>query len=485
MGTRNRKLAAVLALGLGLVLAAVAQEVASDLKDQPAPPSESLTEADADVLDATADVARPASPEAATPTAWAVTELTPPDLGPLQITVYRDDTALVRERRQLKLHSGDNQVEIKGVSLQLQGASVRLRPLGRPTDFSLVEQLSITPAISSAALLQGAIGKPVTLRDGRYALEGTLLAVEPDGVIIGSGNEIHIHPQGEVVVPGDHSPGALEPRLSWAVTAPEAGEFAAELSYLTAGLNWSADYSLTTSDNDRLVGFEGCIAVENQSGASFEKLGLILAEADAADEAVGPRYYLPRQVDLPQGASKRFTLVSVPAVRSAVRYVATLQPSGLAGLRLVAELTNNAASGLGRALPPGPVRLYAPDRVGRLEYRGQQALAATALDDQLSFDLGPADDLDLRLVTNDLPAAEDGKPGVRRVVTLRNLRTEDVVVRLVEQRDAPWTMTASSIGFTAPAAGSAHGEVTVPANGVAEVRYQLSLPAAAAPAAAE
>jgi hypothetical protein len=153
---------------------------------------------------------------------------------------------------------------------------------------------------------------------------------------------------------------------------------------------------------------------------------------------------------------------------------------GLSGVRLTAELTNDAASGLGLPLPPGPVRLYAPDRTGRLDLLATQPLPAVAIDQPLSFDLGPADDVDVKVDTI-TPAPN----AVRRVVKVQNLRTEDLIVRLIERRKGKWSVTASSTGFTPPADGAAWAELTVPANGAGEVRYQLQVqPPAAAPAAA-
>lgn len=460
------------AVAAGFALAAVAQERAGEVADAPTPPSENLRDTDADVIDATSTVEAPAAVPQAEPAAWPVRDLTPPDLGPLQITLHEDGPALVRDRRTFAVHVGENRLTVKGVPRRIVADSVRLRPLGDPAALVVVEQTVQAPAVSSAALLEAAIGQQVRVRDERYTFHGTLLAVEDGGVVIGSPGEIHIHPEGEVVVPSATLPDP-EPQILWVANAPVAGEVEAELSYLADGLTWQADYTLTTLDNDRAVAFEGWITVKNESGAAYDQAGLIFAEsAEGADGAEAPRrYYLPRKVSLPVGATKRFALVQTPRLRATTRYVADL--AGSEPVRLIAELTNDAASGLGVPLPPGPVRLYAPDRVGRFEYRGEQALPATAVDAAVPFDLGLTDDVELRVESKPLPADATGAEGLRRVVKLRNLRTEDVVVRLVERRDGDWRVAGGTAAFTPPRDGRATAEVPVPANRVAEVSYEL------------
>ncbi len=454
--------------GIGLAVAQEAEPVA------PPPATESLAEPNAPVLDATqAAQAQPAEPADAAPAERR--DLTPPDLGPLQVTIYADGRALVQQRRDYQVSVGRNALALAPVAAGIDGSTARLRPVTPTPGFRVLEQ-TVSGRGTAEDLVRAAVGQRIKLRDGDYSLEGTLLAVDDQGVLIAGSDGLHVHPEGELILPRGAGDPRPEAGLQWLVEAAEAGLIETEVSYLTEGLTWSADYSLTVGDSDRSVAFEGWVSVANDSGMSYAAAGLLFTSAPgdgSGGKAPHPRYYLPRKVDLASGERKRLSLFALPAARSAVRYEARLNPTGVEALRLIAELTNDAAAGLGVPLPPGPVRLYAPDRVGRLALTGEQRTGAVSLDQKLRFDLGPADDLEVEA------EATSGPDGVlRRVVRLRNLRTEDITVRVVERRPGEWRVTSSATAFTPPAEGAAATEVTVPANGTAKLVYELT---AAAP----
>lgn len=457
--------------GIGLAVAQEAEPVAPP--PEAAPATESLAEPNAPVLDATeAAQATPAEPAEAAPVERR--DLTPPDLGPLQVTIYADGRALVQQRRDYQVSVGRNALALAPVAAGIDGSTARLRPVTPTPGFRVLEQ-TVSGRGTAEDLVRAAVGQRIKLRDEDYSLEGTLLAVDDQGVLIAGSDGVHIHPEGELILPRGAGDPRPEAGLQWLVEAAEAGRVETEVSYLTEGLTWSADYALTIGDSDRSVAFDGWVSVANESGLSYDSAGLLFTAAPGAPDdgsavkAPHPRYYLPRKVDLAAGDRKRLSLFALPAARSAVRYEARLNPTGVEALRLIAELTNDAAAGLGVPLPPGPVRLYAPDRVGRLALTGEQRIGAVSLDQKLRFDLGPADDLEV------VAEATGGPEGViRRVVRLRNLRTEDITVRVVESRPGQWRVTSSATAFTPPADGAAATEVTVPANGTAKLLYELT-----------
>lgn len=486
---RLAAVAAALSLA-GLRWSAVAQEGGvEDLTDAPAaqpakPATEDLAEPTAS-LDATAKLEAPPAAPASTATTEPPVDLTPPDLGPLTITIFNDGRALVRQQATIDLKNGRNTWSLAPVALTLDPTTVQLRTIEPGPGFRVLEQTALAGATDSLALMQRAIGQQVRVRDGRYSLTGKLLAVEPEGVVIASEHEVYVHPVGELILPVAGAEPSLQPDVSWTLDADQAGQAKVEASYVADGLSWSADYAVVLGDSDRQLSFEGWVSVSNDCGADFPAAGLIfgdgpsgLRDGDAPVQAAVPgRYWLPRPADLPAGASKRLMLLNVPAVRSAVRYDVTVGKTAVEGVRLAAELVNDAANGLGQPLPPGPARLYAPDRIGRLQLMGSQPLPPVKLGAKVAFDLGPADDLQAT-VTN--VAVADGV--VERTVTLTNLRVEDVVAKVIESRPGDWQVVQASSGFTPPAEGRAAAEVTVPANGRATLVYRIKV-AATAPTA--
>ena len=483
---------AAVAAALSLVWirwAAIAQESGGqDLTDLPRP--EPATAANQDLSEPGATIDATASLEAKPATTPAVAEperpvdLTPPDLGPLTVTCYTDGRAVIRQQSTIDLHNGDNTWSLSPVAAQLDPTTVQLRTIEPGPGFKILEQTALVGATDSAGLMRRAIGQQVRVRDGRYTLSGELLAVEPDGVVIAGANEVYVHPIGELILPYAGDAPELQPDLSWKLSAQQAGQAKVETSYVTAGVTWAADYAVVLGDSDRQVSLQGWVRVTNDSGVDLPQAGLIFADGTSGlgdaeqpvKASVPGRYWLPRPADLPQGAAKRLMLVDVPAARSAVRYEVTVAPTQVASVRLAAELVNNAASGLGQPLPPGPARLYAPDRIGRLQLLGEQPLKAVPLGGRMSFDLGPADDIQATVKN---VAIADGV--VERTVTLTNLRVEDVTAKVIESRPGSWQVVQASTGFTPPADNQAAAEVTVPANGRVSLTYRVKV-AAAAPA---
>jgi len=486
---RWRLAAVAAALSLAcLRWAAVAQEGGvEDLTDAPqpapaTPASQDLSEPTA-TIDATKQLeAGPARP--ADQTSDRPVDLTPPELGPLTITIYDDGRALVRQQSAIDLRNGQNTWSLAPVAMTLDPSTVQLRTIEPGPGFRILEQTALAGATDSYSLMEQAIGQQVRVKDGKYTLSGKLLAVEPEGVVIAGDHEIYVHPVGELVLPMAGDAPSLQPDVSWVLDADQAGQAKVEASYVAEGLGWSADYAVVLGDSDRQLSLEGWVSVTNDCGIGFNQAGLIFADGASGlgdgeqpvQAAVPGRYWLSRAADLPSGSAKRLLLLNVPAVRSAVRYEVTVGKSDVTGVRLAAELVNDAANGLGQPLPPGPARLYAPDRIGRLQLLGEQPLPAVKLGAKVAFDLGPADDVQATVKN---VAIADGV--VERTVTLTNLRVEDVTAKVIEERPGSWQVIQASTGFTPPADGRAAAEVTVPANGRATLVYRVKV-AATAPA---
>src|SRR4029453_9105944 len=70
------------------------------------------------------------------------------------------------------------------------------------------------------------------------------------------------------------------PTLVWALDASKSGASPAEVSYLTDGMNWSADYVAVVDADDAKAGLSGWVTIENHSGASFRDATLKLVAGD-------------------------------------------------------------------------------------------------------------------------------------------------------------------------------------------------------------
>jgi len=63
----------------------------------------------------------------------------------------------------------------------------------------------------------------------------------------------------------------LKPTLFWVIEAEHPARFDAELSYVTGGLSWEADYNLVMPERGNTLDMVGWVTMDNQSGNSFKQ----------------------------------------------------------------------------------------------------------------------------------------------------------------------------------------------------------------------
>ncbi len=103
-------------------------------------------------------------------------------------------------------------------------------------------------------------------------------------------------------------PAGTEKTLQWSVTAPEAGEHTATLSYLLDGIKWSPDYRMHLAAGETRVTLSGTIALTNESGLHLKRVDakLVLGRpgggTDAGERLVFPIFSLE---SLPVGETFR------------------------------------------------------------------------------------------------------------------------------------------------------------------------------------
>jgi len=405
----------------------------------------------------------------------------PPPAGSLYLTLYADGLAQVRTYQKIDLEEGENEFLLENVAETLDPASVKLRVVSAPEAIQVLEQRYTHDLADPQQLLRHYVGQTVQVRRDGETLKGTLLGVQGDQLVVQEGREIHLCPEGEVIVP-ELSQGLLTtPTLVWTLAAAEGGEQMVEVSYLTSGLTWQPRYDLTLSDDDRSAALTAWIALTNDSGAAFRRAQITLvagphpgappAREEAAARMESPeRYALPRPVNLGRGETKEVVLLTAPRVAVEKTYVF----EGAAGpqVRVSVSFQNSLENELGVPLPAGPVQIYAPDRTGSPQWVAAHELASTPPEATLTFAAGLAEDLvGERVATAQNPLGSNRWDKSYQIV-LRNNRTRDVTVKVVERHEGQWRILTEPSPFT-PSGDAAVALVEVPRNGKKEITYQI------------
>lgn len=193
----------------------------------------------------------------------------------VELTVYPQDFALVREARPVRLARGGNALRLREVSRSLDPRSVLLRWTGEGGNLPQLVAHSYDPGVGDgAALLRRYLGREVELvrygENGREAerQKGTLVAEEGGQVVLRSQDAFFVRPTGTVVAPAEGEVEAL-PQLALEVQSGAAQGADLELAYLTRGLSWSADYVTTTDPKAGTLALECWATVTNATGADY------------------------------------------------------------------------------------------------------------------------------------------------------------------------------------------------------------------------
>jgi hypothetical protein len=429
------------------------------------------------------------------------------------VTVYNDDLALVKERRKVELASGLNRLSLREVAAQMRPETSLLRAVsGQP--LSLLEQNFDFDLLTPQKLLEKYVGREVTVirshptSDAERREKATVLAA-------GQGTVLRFADRIETGVPGrlafDSVPANLRDRPTLSVLLEAAGgKQAVELSYLTGGLSWKADYVANLSADGKTLDLNAWVTLTNRSGAGFDDATLQLVAgtvnrvrqqdsrvyamaapaparakaAEATQEALLDYhlYSFERPTSIADNQTKQLALLSASAVPVRRQYLLAgndwyyrdrynqigqkLKPA------VFLEFENKGGQ-LGKPLPAGIIRVYAKDSKGAAQFVGEDRIAHTAKNEKLQLRLGEAFDITAeRKQTNYRKIADSVSESSWRI-ELRNAKDEAVAVKVQEPMPGDWEMVQESQKHTKESARVASWNVAVPAGGTTVLEYAV------------
>ena len=440
-------------------------------------------------------------------------EVTSGDRTDLSVTVYNGDLALVRDSRAAKLDSGEVELAFAGVSTRLQPETALLRSLDNA--FMVKEQVFDFGVVDRQALLAASVGETIGVvtvnpRNGdETERRATVLSVA-NGLVLEMDGRILTDPPGRLVF--DTLPSGLrtEPTLLAVIDVAADGEVIADLSYLTSGLTWRADYVAELNPDGTALQLSAWATISNVTGTDFPDAQLKLVAGDINRAAPAPQvmmameraartavmadsvaqeslaafhlYTIDRPVTLEDQQTKQLALLSAGRVN--VRTDVFSQSDGVAirtalnnqartaqaNRALVFE--NTEAEGLGTPLPTGTVRVYGQDGEGSLQLLGEDGLAHTPVGQDVRFTLGRDFDITVEREQTDFLRASDRITISAHRLTVSNAKDEDLSVRLVETLQGDWEIIEEDRPHTR-SQGNAEWTIDVPAGGEASLTYRV------------
>ncbi len=423
------------------------------------------------------------------------------------LTIYNQNLAVVRESLPLDLEAGENSLTFDRATAQVIPASVVLRDPADKADFTILEQSYRNDPMSRALLLSHFEGETIEFRNvypdgrveivnGRIVRSGYVPGGQPVDPIIEVDGKLRFELPGEPLFPALGDDSILRPTLGWTIRSEGEAEFDAQLSYLSRGFEWAADYNLVAPEKGNVVTLTGWVTVNNNSGTGFEGAEVKLVAGDvniieqavpAADTFTGRRealaaapqvsqksfddfhlYTLQRPLTIRDKETKQVEFLRAPEVTAEKRYV--YDPMAMfrfAGggprtepmhgqefpkdVAIYWEFQNTDGNGLGIPLPAGRVRFYRGDEAdGNLEFVGENNIDHTPQGEEVSVYTGNAFDLvgERKVVEFQVNEREQWvRETVEVTVTNRSEEPKETVVREHLWRWLNWEIQEPSMDF--------------------------------------
>ena len=462
------------------------------------------------------------------------------------LTIYNQNFFVARERLPMDLKAGLNHVDYAGIAAHLEPDSVILRdPGGRA--LQIFEQNYRNDPVSQELLLSFYEGKTIEflLPDQRIT-KGKIIRsgyVPSPGYANGYPQPAYGQPiieidgvlrfglPGQPLFPALSSDSILKPTLSWLLETNDPGKFDAEISYVSSGMNWQADYNVVVSDKSTskfdLLDMVGWITMRNQSGKTFENAQIKLLAGDvnkiqegtlanrayaaakmAADEAsMQPvvreksfdefhLYTLSRPTTLRDQETKQVEFVRATNIHAQRLYVydgvrtdqyGYYNPEQIRGdqsygtlsnpkVWVMEEFKNADVNHLGIPLPKGKLRFYRRDTDGHLEFVGENVIDHTPKDETIRVYTGNSFDIrGERKRTNYHVDSRQNWMDESFEIRVRNHKKEPVEVRVVEHlyRWSNWKLIEQSDTSRKTDAQTVEFPITVAPDGERVVTYTV------------
>ena len=434
--------------------------------------------------------------------------------------------ALVRDRRVVRrLKKGLSQVRFTDVPSAILPDTVRLRSVDDSRAMTILEQNYQYDLASAAAVLKRYVDKRITavFKDGK-TISGSLLSFDDGTLVVRPPNEgpRNISREALSAVGFEKLPEGLltRPTLLWQLQNNAASEQQFEVAYLTGGLKWRADYVLKLRPAERPAGEKseipspkpeifdtadlvGYATVSNNSGVTFEQAQLKLLAGDVNLILPTPviletrsfgfggggeqlqfqeksffeyhLYTLGRPTTIRNAETKQIEFVSGGGLKLKRGYVYDPKANPTAA-RVVGELKNSKANGLGKPLPKGVLRLYAPDAEGVQAYVAQTTIDHTPKDEKISLSWGYAFDISC----SSKRFLDDPQEDYHRCTwkyDLRNHKDYDVTVTVIARipKYTSWadcTLAGRSHPWHVREVGVVEIDVPVKSNAAAELTFK-------------
>lgn len=431
----------------------------------------------------------------------------------LSVTVYNNGLGLVKDTRGVPFEKGANTVSFAGVSAQIQPETALFSGDG----VRVVEQNFNFDLLNRQSLLQKFLGKQIKVvstnpATGAETTEDATVLSAADGVVLKIGDRIETDSKARLIFPDVPATLRDKPTLTVDLLSDKAGSRDVNLSYLTNGLTWRADYVAELNDAEDSIDLNGWVTLTNDSGADYKNADMqfvagsvnrvrpmtrarpmmMMAKAAAVYDSVSNMaeeelmdyhlYSLGRKTDILSNQTKQLALLSGSNIQARKEYrfddiTPVYSPRqkefDTRSAAIYLQFVNDKKSNLGMALPAGTMRVYKADSKQRIFFVGEDRIKHTPENEKIKLALGEAFDVTAKgkqtAYTQFSPKAYEAS----YEITFQNAKNVPVTVYSYQSLPDGWTITNNSATYTKENAGRVLWQITVPAKGKTVLTYTV------------
>jgi len=431
----------------------------------------------------------------------------------VNVTIYNGSLALVHDRRHVAVDAGTSRIAWRDVSANMDATSAILEDLTAPGAVSVVEQNFNFDLLRPATLLEKYVGKQVTIVHdkpvaGRASRETATILANNDGIVLQYADRIETSLDGSHIEFPAIPPNLRDrPTLVLDIASDKAANPDLDLSYLTGGLSWHADYVGVVAANEDRMDLSGLVTLSNTTGTTFENAHVQLVAGNvnvpppAANgmrliAAVTTRsngqnvtqenyfeyhlYTLALPTTIADAQTKQVALLSarnVPIrktleVRGSAIYYSNANADLGAKLPVGVYITfTNKGGDLGIPLPGGLVRLYKNDSRGTSQFLGSDRIDHTPKNEDVRLHVGDSFDVTANKKQTDFTAVGGCEFRSSYDVRVANAKDADQSVEVVEPIPGEWTILAENVPHRKTSSSTAMWTLNVPKNSSTTLTY--------------
>ena len=446
------------------------------------------------------------------------------DQSMLSLTIYNNNLAFIRDTRALTLQKGNNNLSIEGISANIKPESAILHSKEDNGSITTLEQSFNYDLLTPKLLLDKYVGKDITIvridpvSNEEKHLSATVLSTN-GGIVLKVGNNIEIGMPEKIKFPALPENLFNKPTLVIELENNKSSLQELELSYLTHGLQWQADYIASLNKQEDTIDLQALVTINNQTGASYEdaELQLIAGDINQVNKNIIRRssaklmsrsieslehnvqaeaisdlylYSLPRKTNLRQNQSKQVTLFtksSIPVKKDYVfegkpYYYYQQFPEIFENIKATTKLTlhNKESHNLGIPLPKGVVRSYKKDANNKTQFIGEDKIDHIAVEEKFSLNLGKAFDITAskkQVEFNKLSSLNN-----RDIITessyeieIQNSKNSAIHVNIIEPIPGDWQILETNFPHRKVQANQAEWEITLAGKEKILLQYRVHI----------